>query len=322
MVASRENQRAFISGPEMQPGFLWKLIGLGVSLVFVLVAYRILSGGLDSVFPRHLFAVESETMDYESLKVESSSAALAGKVDRQSWALLNAISPQDASLPVSGSGLNEQRLELPPLSKSDSFVAIEASKLTSGTIAEKIWGTEEVVRKLAHLLVSMEAGEASINNFAFLNPLGELRVTPKGEGRYVLDDLNFARYDFFVQAVDKVDPGVLVQVFTLLRPLLQEAYGELGYDEGQFDSAVLVALQQLRDTPEINAPVELVRPSVIFKFADPAIEELTSVQKQFIRMGPENSAIVQDKLSQVAQLLMGQTAKEWFAVAGQEPLNI
>ena len=322
MVASRENQRAFISGPEMQPGFLWKLIGLGVSLVFVLVAYRILSGGLDPVFPRHLFAVESEAMDYESLKVESSSAALAGKVDRQSWALLNATSPQDESLPAVGLGLNEQRLELPPLSKSDSFVATEASKLTSGTIAEKIWGTEEVVRKLAHLLVSMEAGEASINNFAFLNPLGELRVTPKGEDRYVLDDLNFARYDFFVQAVDKVDPGVLVQVFTLLRPLLQEAYGELGYDESQFDSAVLVALQQLRDTPEINAPVELVRPSVIFKFADPAIEELTSVQKQFIRMGPENSAIVQDKLSQVAQLLMGQTAKEWFAVAGQEPLNI
>jgi len=320
MVATRENQRAFISGPEMQPGFLWKLIGLGVSLVFVLVVYRIFSGGLDSVLPRVLSTLESG--NYALLKVESPSGALAGKIDRQSWALLNTTSPQDTSLSLAGSSRSEQRLELPQLSNSDSFVAIEASKLTSGTVVEKIWGTEEVVRKLAHLLVSMEAGEVSINNFAFLNPHGELRVTPTGEGRYVLDDLNFARYDFFVQAVDKVDPGVMVQVFTLLRPLLREAYGELGYDESQFDSAVLVALHQLGNTPQIHAPIELVRPSVIFKFADPAIEELTSVQKQFIRMGPENAAIVQNKLSQVAQLLTGQSANEWFVVAGQEPLNI
>ena len=43
--------------------------------------------------------------------------------------------------------------------------------------------------------------------------------------------------------------------------------------------------------------------SVTYKFADPALESLTPVQRQFLRMGPRNVRIIQGKLREIAGFL-------------------
>lgn len=301
MAATREDQKPYISGPEMQPGFLWKLIGLGVSLVLGLVVYRVVVGDFDRFISRSQSDVGPA--NYATFEVDPAKDSLAGRVDRESWALLNTSLDRGVITPEGTS--RDQDVVLPLLGDSDSFVVLEAGRFSSGPVVDQVWRTDEVVRKLAHLLTNIATGEVSTRHFEFLNPAGELRVKPLGPNRYVLDPQNYSRYDFFVQAVKEVDPAAMVQMFVLLKPLLLEAYGELGYNESDFDSVVISALGELVRVPEVNAPIELVRPSVIFQYADPALEQLTSVQKQLIRMGPQNAAIVQAKLVQVAQLLAG-----------------
>jgi len=52
------------------------------------------------------------------------------------------------------------------------------------------------------------------------------------------------------------------------------------------------AIDDLLATPELDAPVKLLRPRVLYEFADPDLETRSAGQKILLRMGPENAARV------------------------------
>jgi hypothetical protein len=60
-----------------------------------------------------------------------------------------------------------------------------------------------------------------------------------------------------------------------------------------------VALDNLLDAPDINEPIKLVQPKVMYEFADPALEARSAGQKIMIRMGSENAAKVKAKLREI-----------------------
>jgi len=52
-------------------------------------------------------------------------------------------------------------------------------------------------------------------------------------------------------------------------------------------------------TPQPAEPIELLRPNVMYTFADPALESLSAGQKILIRMGPDNAAAIKIKLKEL-----------------------
>ena len=56
-------------------------------------------------------------------------------------------------------------------------------------------------------------------------------------------------------------------------------------------------------TPEIEGGVTLVQPQVYYEYADPRLEQLDPLQKQLLRMGPENMARIKTYLGQLKPLL-------------------
>jgi hypothetical protein len=46
-----------------------------------------------------------------------------------------------------------------------------------------------------------------------------------------------------------------------------------------------------------------VQPSVVYKYADPKLEGLSSGQKLLIRMGPANEGVIKAKLRELRELL-------------------
>ena len=56
-------------------------------------------------------------------------------------------------------------------------------------------------------------------------------------------------------------------------------------------------------TPIVDHDVQLRTDKVTYGFADPALENLSKVQRQFLRMGPRNVQRVQLKLREVAHYL-------------------
>ncbi len=61
--------------------------------------------------------------------------------------------------------------------------------------------------------------------------------------------------------------------------------------------------RQLLVTPKPAEPIRLVRPHVLYEFADPELEGLSSGQKLLLRMGGENAARVKQVLQNLRTLI-------------------
>ena len=74
------------------------------------------------------------------------------------------------------------------------------------------------------------------------------------------------------------------------------------------EANLIAVIDQLLETPMPEGPVQLVRPHVLYEFADPELEALSAGQKLLIRMGNDHAARVKSLLTsfreQVAQNAM------------------
>jgi hypothetical protein len=59
-------------------------------------------------------------------------------------------------------------------------------------------------------------------------------------------------------------------------------------------------------TPEIEEPIALTRKSVMYKYADPQLEQLTPMQKQLLRMGPDNIRRIKEQARALRAGLLNQ----------------
>jgi hypothetical protein len=73
----------------------------------------------------------------------------------------------------------------------------------------------------------------------------------------------------------------------------------LGYPAGSFNDRLIEAIDDLLMTPDVEGPVELTQPRILYEFADPDLEALSAGEKILLRMGPENSAKIKTKLREI-----------------------
>jgi hypothetical protein len=113
-----------------------------------------------------------------------------------------------------------------------------------------------------------------------------------------LDAANFRRYAPLTSVLQTVDAARLAHVYLRYYPLFQKAYEDLGYPSGYFNDRLVQVIDLLLATPQVTGPIDLVRPNVMYEFADPELEARPAGQKILIRMGPENAAVVMAKLKE------------------------
>jgi hypothetical protein len=119
-----------------------------------------------------------------------------------------------------------------------------------------------------------------------------------------MDPAGYRRYDALASLVASLDARAVAEAYRTIRPRLDEAYRGLGRTEAGVDTAVAAALQRLIDTPEPKDPIRLVHGAgASYAFADPTLEQLAPVQKQLIRMGPENLTRVRTRLQEIKQAI-------------------
>ncbi len=120
-----------------------------------------------------------------------------------------------------------------------------------------------------------------------------------GEGDSpVLGAANFARYATWVELVDSLDADQAAALYRRLYPQFQAAYENLGNPDGYFNDRVIEVIDHLLSAPAAPATIALVRPNVLYEFADPALEEQSAGRKLLLRMGPGNAARVKAKLKE------------------------
>lgn len=171
----------------------------------------------------------------------------------------------------------------------------EADKLLMGQLDE-LGFAEEVAALLprSHLLFTSAAVLDGMSRGKLqrkLLPVSKLDepFTVEGEGGLLyMSPAGYRRYDELVGGIASVDASAVVLTFHKVRPLYEWAFGGIGLVEDDFDNAVIRTLDQILATPELERQLALKQKSVVYLYAEPELEALSPLQKQLLRMGPDN----------------------------------
>lgn len=149
-----------------------------------------------------------------------------------------------------------------------------------------------------------------------VNPTpGRFTVDGEGAGASIAAG-NSSRYQPFVSMAQSLDTDKLLAIYVRFYPLLQRAYGEIGFPRGYFNDRLVAVIDNLLATPEPSGPlaltlievkgdIKLERPWLHYEYADPALESLSSGQKILIRVGAESRRILKAKLAVIRARIAG-----------------
>jgi hypothetical protein len=188
--------------------------------------------------------------------------------------------------------------ELPPLDDSDVFVRETLAPLK---VPDTWLASDDLARRLAVVVDNTARGEVPRRQLGFLALRTPFNVVVQDDEIY-LDPANYQRFNTYVDMLEAVDPATTAAMIDTLAPLLQQALGELGNQLPVSDQA-RVAIDQMLAVPVRRDDIQLVQPKVVFEFAEPRLEALSPLQKQLLRMGPDNVERVQAYLKKLRPLL-------------------
>jgi len=208
--------------------------------------------------------------------------------------------PDANSLPQPVSKVNQP--VLPKLNDSDKEIREAASQLNPALKWAEWITTDEAIRKFVVVIDNLATGKISRKYLPIPKPELKFKSSQTGVKEYI-DTRSFERYGPYISLFENIDNTMAAALYQHYSPLLEQAFAELGYTDRNFHNTLMQAFNVLLSAPIINADIELVRPSVFYKFADPELEQALPAHKQMIRMGPENARKLQNKIRQLQTAL-------------------
>jgi hypothetical protein len=195
-----------------------------------------------------------------------------------------------------------EAIDLPPLDQSDAVVRTLASRLSTHPVAAAWLATNGLIRNMTVVIANIADGETPAKHLATLRPAGTFSTKTSG-GATLIDPATYHRYDSIAAAVDGLDARGVARFYATIKPRIDDAYHDLIGPDANFDQTLERAIVMLLRTPIVEQDIRLRTGKVSYPYADPSLEELTAVQRQFLRMGPRNMRIVKAKLRAVAGFL-------------------
>ena len=190
------------------------------------------------------------------------------------------------------------KVPLPALADSDPALSDALSKVIGASAVKDYLLPENIVRRLVVTIDNLPRQKVAVDKRP-TGPVGGSFLAEGDELHATLDPQNFARYQPIVAVVGKLDMRQVAAVYVHFYPLFQQSYQDLGYPNGYFNDRLVQVIDSLLAAPQPAAPIQLVRPNVMYTFADPTLEARPAGQKLLIRMGPDNAAIIKSKLTEL-----------------------
>jgi hypothetical protein len=205
--------------------------------------------------------------------------------------------PQDA-------GQSPNLVPLPPLDDSDAYFLLEIGNNFHGAF-EALLVRGAVIDRLVSTVDNLTRPKIADN----IRPVERLPQAFGSdidlEGNVVLGPSSYLRYDPIVAQIYYVDLDAAYDMYQRFYPLFQRAYERLGYPDAYFNDRLVEVIDHLLAAPVPAHPIVLVRPNVLYEFADPDLEALSSGQKLMLRMGPDNAATMKRVLEKFRTRLTG-----------------
>ena len=198
---------------------------------------------------------------------------------------------------------------LPRLEESDDAVRDAVGDIPLGTAGQQYLIPGNIIERSASLIYLMAQGDVPYKLLPVSRPKAAFPISDDGT-QVVTDPAGFERYDALTQWLQSLDLESLLSSLEWFIPLFREAWSYYGEDPAAFDMAVVMTLDLVIGTPELDlGEARLIRKEAVWIFEDPAIEGLAPIQKQVLRMGPENAEVVKAKAAEARGLWLDQLSE-------------
>jgi hypothetical protein len=218
------------------------------------------------------------------------------------------IEPPPIRYPV-GDASTAVAKPLPALPESDSAAQVALLGLVGQKPVTDFVQSSDIVRRIVATVDNLAREKVALRLMPVKSVPGKFATTKDGDS-FVISPDNAARYTPYVRLMEAVDAKKLGVTYIQFYPLFQQAYKELGYPKEYFNDRLVDVIDHLLAAPDIKWPIKLVRPKVMYEFADPQLEALSAGQKIMIRMGSDNAAKVKMKLREIRSELSSQATKQ------------
>lgn len=276
-------------------------------LIILLSIVLIVATALVWIFFNEDIAVDIAKTDTKTLELPSPSKSaefmepLPGTPAPSDQVFSESLSGTGSSAENAG---QDEPVDLPAIGSSDPFFREELLKLSPGLAP---WlNTDQLIRKYMVIVNDFAQGLRLEKHMRFLKPKVPFSVE-QDDGRLVIATASYQRYDRLAQAINLLDVPATLAVYQKTRLLLVQVFSEFSYPEGySLDDIFTKAAAEILSAPVIDQRIALVRPSVNYQYADPQLEALNPVHKQMLRMGPENTQIIQNKVRRLVEGLVNR----------------
>jgi hypothetical protein len=191
---------------------------------------------------------------------------------------------------------------LPPLAESDSTLRDALTALLGSELPEFVY-LKDMVARMVVTLDNLPRDYVAPRLMP-VKPASGLPITIKSGDNLALSPKNAERYRPYVRLVEAIPTSASIALYARFYPLFQEQYENLGYPGKYFNDRVVEVIDHLLATPEIEEPLDLIQPRVLYEFADPKLQKLSAGQKILLRMGPANQRKLKSKLREIRDELV------------------
>ena len=218
------------------------------------------------------------------------------------------IEAEAPAAPIAAPPVTEVQPKIPPApvvseETGDQYARESIDTVNGGKALAQFVAGDYVVERAVAIIDALRRGEVPYKLLPVGKPSTTFPISDNGL-RVTLDTAGFSRYDGFAQWIGGLDTPALVSLLNDYEMIATQALTRMGVTDFDIRSALLAATTQILSTPQVSVDAELMRREANWVYMDPELEALSSLQKQVLRMGPENADIVQQKARDIRGALL------------------
>src|SRR5471030_3220382 len=159
----------------------------------------------------------------------------------------------------------------PELADSDGPMRDTLAGVLGAKSVEQFLVPQNIIRHIVVTIDNLPRKKVAVELRPIKTTAGKT-LTDGAEDAITLGPQNYARYAPLVQLVRAADTKQLMRVYFHFYPDFQQAYENLGYPSQYFNDRLVEVIDDLLKTPDVQGPIELVQPNVVYQYKDRDLE--------------------------------------------------
>lgn len=197
---------------------------------------------------------------------------------------------------------------LPALDESDTWLQEKLPEITWRKELLRLVIDDDMIRRFVVFTDNFSQGVVAYKHSPFILPqtafsATETTVTNTEQQEWQWDVQSEKRFNLYVDLLRSFDSEKLIQWYIEIKPLIDQAYKELGYADEDFTQVLQNSITRVLNMELPKEKLTVVRPSVMYKFRDQEVEALDDVDKLLLRLGRENVLVIKSVLLELSEKL-------------------